>query len=211
MERRGGERSGKDWFGVAVEVGLGLSSSGTARVGEAVLASRGSARRGVDGLGMAGYKPKGDEHMVYQWKQAAQVKADAQIAGCVCEELQNTVGLTAETLVEASREKTAPLHDCFEWHDKTAAEEYRKHQARHIIGSLVIVSEEQEPVRAFLSIERQSAIYESVNTIVQQEDKREKMLRMALMELKAFERKYAALTEFTTLFDAIDKMTEVVA
>lgn len=37
------------------------------------------------------------------------------------------------------------------------------------------------------------------------------MLRMALMELKAFERKYAALTEFKTLFDAIDKMTEVVA
>jgi hypothetical protein len=35
MERRCGERSGKDWFGVAVEVGLGLSSSGTARVGEA--------------------------------------------------------------------------------------------------------------------------------------------------------------------------------
>lgn len=52
--------------------------------------------------------------MVYEWKITGICKVDANIAGAVCEELKNTVGLTRENLVNASRPEDAPLHDEFE-------------------------------------------------------------------------------------------------
>lgn len=41
--------------------------------------------------------------MVYEWKEAAQIKADAQKAGEMLENLEKTVGLTPKNLVEANR------------------------------------------------------------------------------------------------------------
>lgn len=67
--------------------------------------------------------------MVYEWKEAAQIKADAQKAGEMLENLEKTVGLTPKNLVEASRDESAPLHNEFEWNDTKAAEKYRETQA----------------------------------------------------------------------------------
>ena len=146
--------------------------------------------------------------MVYKFKTGARIKADAQIAGAELERLEADGNLTAKALVDASRPADAPLHKEFEWDDSIAAEAFREQQARHIINSIEIVREEREPVRAFFTIERTDPQYHHVETIMRQADSRQALLMTALAELKAFERKYAQLTELAAVFEAIDDLEE---
>lgn len=149
--------------------------------------------------------------MIYKWKNFS-YKTSAEVAGQVCEELDRTVGLTPENLVDASRPEDAPLHNEFEWDDMIAAEEFRRVQARGIISNLSIVIEEnkQAPVRAFFSLQsgfrENSGIYESTITIMDDSDKREKLLNTAKRELDAFMRKYQMLTELASVFAAINEI-----
>ena len=146
--------------------------------------------------------------MVYQWKNSAYIKADANVAGKMCEELERTVGLTAETMLEANRAESAPLHSEFEWDDEIAAEGYRLQQARHIINCLCIRQEDakKEPIRAFFRVDTASSSYESLDVIIRQEDKYAALLKAAGNELKAFKKKYAALKELEELFKLIDDL-----
>ncbi len=142
----------------------------------------------------------------YKWKTGSQHKIDADTAGAVCEQLEQTIGLTAQTLVDASRPADAPLHGEFEWDDAIAAESYRQDQARYIIRSLCVVSEQEEtqPVRAFFTIAQQP--YERVEAIMSVEEKRTALLDLALRELKAFESKYSQLVELAGVFEAAHRL-----
>lgn len=147
--------------------------------------------------------------MIYKWK-TYNYKTSAAVAGSVCEELDRTVGLTPENLVDASRPEDAPLHQEFEWNDELAAEEYRKTQARLLISNLSIVIEEQkqEPVRAFFSLQsgfrKNSGLYESTIMILGDDQKREKLLETAKKELEAFKKKYQLFSELADVFEAIN-------
>lgn len=148
--------------------------------------------------------------MVYEWKTASYIKADANVAGKQCEQLEKTVGLTAKNLLDANRDENAPLHNEFEWRDSIAAEKYRENQARHIIACLCVRTEttsgeQSEPVRAFLQI-TSDCEYQSLNVILQSADSHSAMLAMALKELKAFQRKYKVLAELKPLFDVMEDM-----
>lgn len=150
--------------------------------------------------------------MVYEWK-FAYLKTDANVAGRVCEDLKNSVGLTAENLVDASRPEGAPLHNEFEWDDGIAAEEWRKEQARYIIRHLTVKIDEvkAEPVRAFFSIKSEDdnkCKYEPIIEILKDKGKTNSLLDMALNEMIAFKRKYKMLRELANVFDAIDKVIE---
>ncbi len=146
--------------------------------------------------------------MVYQWNPASRIKTDANLAGKVFEELQSTVGLTAKTLLDASRSEDAPLHNEFEWDDAKAAESYREVQASYIIRSLCVMMdvEQKTPVRAVFSIS--SIGYESTQIILQNQEKRSVLLDKALNELIVFKEKYAMLKELADVFSAIDKLQE---
>ena len=145
--------------------------------------------------------------MVYQWKDASRIKADAQKAGAVFEHLESTVGLTARTLLDASRPKDAVLHREFEWNDSKAAEKYREDQARHIIRSLCVkpVEESQEPVRAYFKVSS-SQPYSSIVTIQADSEKMSSLLDIAKSELVAFQSKYNTLKELKPVFDAIKEV-----
>lgn len=148
--------------------------------------------------------------MVYEWKTNL-FKVNANVAGAVCEELQNTVGLTKESLVDASRPVDAPLHGEFEWDDKIAAEEYRKDQAGLIIRNLTVVMEEnaEEPVRAFFKTDTgHKSVFEPIQSIMADSEKRNSLLDIAIKELQSFKRKYSTLKELTLVFEAIDKLNE---
>lgn len=144
--------------------------------------------------------------MVYSFKSGSHIKADAQAAGEMCEKLAAEGRLTARDLVEENRPESAPLHNEFEWNNDVAAESWREHQARHIIGCLVIKAEKKEPVRAFFNIQRSEPTYSHIESILQSRDEAESLLRTALAELTAFERKYAMLKELTAVFEAIDEV-----
>lgn len=147
--------------------------------------------------------------MAYQWKTGSHIKANADVAGIQCKQLEQTVGLTPENLVNANRAENAPLHNEFEWNNDVAADKYRLHQARHIIACLCVKSEvsgtEAKQVRAFLKCNTNEPYY-SVDVIVKSEDKYKAMLERALNELKAFQIKFSTLKELTPVFNAIQKI-----
>lgn len=151
--------------------------------------------------------------MTYQWKSAACIKASAQEAGLMMEELERTVGLTKETLLEANRKEGTVLHNEFTWNDTEAAEAYRLEQAKHILSNITIVTGEKNetPVRAFLSIAQDTGKdrrYESLRVIVSDETKTEKLMQTAIRELTAFRKKYTMLTELKRIFAEIDELQQ---
>ncbi|MCC8068131.1 MAG: hypothetical protein LIO94_13695 [Clostridiales bacterium] len=148
--------------------------------------------------------------MQYLYKPGAQIKTPAEIAGQVCQQLEESGGLTAKRLLDASRPVDAPLHDEFEWNDSEAAEKYREHQAAHIIRCIVVRPEqvEKEPVRAFVNVTDNARSYRSLDVVLQKTNLREQMLGQALKDLRAFEQKYSTLSELADVFNAIHQFQE---
>lgn len=134
--------------------------------------------------------------MVYQWKIGSFHKTDPQVAGEVLHGMAEAGNLNAKALVDASRPEDAPLHSEFEWDDKKAAEDWRIHQGRNLINALVIMPENEtaeakEPIRAFLSVKAiDSDNYTRTTEILLTQDGKDKMIKQALRELIAFQRKY---------------------
>ena len=182
---------------------IGLEGHGTVWNGR-----HGEVRLGESRMGMARQdsKTKGGKNMVYKWNPSYHAKADAQVAGAVCEQLAAENRLTAQELVDVSEPKTAPLHDAFEWNNKIAGNEWRKEQARRMIRSLLIVREDREPVKMYFNLETKEPEYKSIKLILESEDDYRKMLSNALGELRAFQLKYAKLRELEPLFSMIETL-----
>lgn len=147
--------------------------------------------------------------MVYQWKMEKLYPVDAQLAGEELERIGNESGVTAKNVVAASKPEDAVLHPCFEWDDKTAAERWREHQARRMVGSLVTVHVEQNEnekchstnaVRAFVNV---SGDYKPLMTVLKVKEYKEEMLDNAKRDMRAFEDKYSSLKELSDVFHAI--------
>lgn len=150
--------------------------------------------------------------MVFKWKQCAYINADPNIAGQICTELEESVGLTPKNLLDVSRPEDAPLHKEFEWDDSVAAERFREEQARHIINCLMIEAEVEtaEPVmvKAYLNIDHGKKSYESTLSIMSDEEKTQKALDTALAELIAVKKKWGYLTTLKKVFEEVDKVNE---
>ena len=145
--------------------------------------------------------------MVYEWKEGTRFKVDAQVAGEMCEKLEKEGRLTAKNLLDANRPEDAPLHDEFCWDDEQAAELYREEQARKIIRCIVVKRENvKEPVRQFINVDIGERKYYSVDVLLKKESTRNIMLRSALSELSAFQRKYQGFRELASVFVAIDQL-----
>lgn len=144
----------------------------------------------------------------YVWKTGFRCKVAADIAGAEFERLEKTGGLTAERLVDESRSTDAVFHDEFEWRDDVAAEEYRKAQARCLIGHLCVLREdlakpsENTPVRAYFTVEPR--VYNSVDVVMKSTDKRTALLRQAYKDMQTFTSKYKMLTELAEVIAAMD-------
>lgn len=147
--------------------------------------------------------------MIYQWKSGARIKGNAQIAGEMCNQLESEGRLNAQTLVDVNRPEDAPLHNSFEWNDSIAGEEWRKHQARNIIHSLVVMPENKSvETRVFFKLSSVQSNYDSIHTIIQNEDKNVQLLRDAENELKAFQAKYRGIKELKSVVQMIDAYME---
>lgn len=144
--------------------------------------------------------------MVYKWKPGSIHKVDAEVAGSVCEQLEQQGNLSAKSLLEASRPEDAPLHNEFEWDNEKAAEKYREEQARGIIRNLTVVIDNSEPVRKFFNVSVKSEKqYTRIETILETADMRASLLSQALSELENFRKKYSQLEELAEIFKAMEK------
>lgn len=149
----------------------------------------------------------------YSWRYGHGVPA--QVAGETIEKIEERDGaVTAKAFLDESRPEESPTHGCFEWDDTKAAERWRLWQANQTIRDLcvTIVSEnvDEEPIKVpvFVNTERRvvtTARFMSVDSALEDEDHRRVVLQNALDELRAFEHKYAKLTELSEVFTAARK------
>lgn len=141
--------------------------------------------------------------MQAEWKIKGIYKADAQ-------KVADEIGegrITPQEVLEKARDKKSELHKCFEWNDSVAAEKYRLQQARAIIVNLVYTpkKEEEQPVRCF-QITTETNTYQPTKQFLVQKDEYQSLLKRAMEELKAFQRKYHTLTELESIFQAIESI-----
>ena len=155
----------------------------------------------------------------FSWKSGAQIPVAAEVAASTIRSLQASLGqdsVTAKELLDASRDENAPLHSCFEWDDSIAAEKYRLWQARHIISSLEIeIVKDNQPAfktRLFLNVSivapKKQGEFVGVDVVLSNKDYRDRVLDNALLELRAFQRKYAAYEELMGVCKAIDSFAD---
>ena len=151
--------------------------------------------------------------MIYQWKIPGLIPVDAQVAGEELDRIYTDRGrLDVEDVVDESRPESAPLHNCFEWDDAVAAEEYRKTQAGAILRQITVVVEKEaqrEPMvtRAFVNVQ---STYRPIQVVVRNEDMRVEMMRDAMRDMDAFKRKYETLELLGPVMTAIDNVTKLV-
>lgn len=146
----------------------------------------------------------------YEYRVRGLQKAPAQVAGEIMEQLeQSEAGLSPASLLDASRDESAPLHDEFEWRDDVAAEQYRLTQAGGIIRNVYRISvetQEQAPVRAFVSTGERQHAYVSIATALNHEQWRKNLLESAKRDMQAFSAKYRNLDELSEVLNAMQKV-----
>lgn len=144
------------------------------------------------------------------WAKGSCFKAKPEVAKQVMDELAAEGRLSPSELVEVSRPKNAPLHkDFFTLKDREAAQQWREHVARKMIGAIVVIPDSDEgakPVRAFFNIERGTCEYIPTEVIYSDDAKRSRLLDIAKRELVSFKSKYEALTELAGVMNAIDEL-----
>jgi len=121
---------------------------------------------------------------------------------------------TPRQIVDKARDKKTQLHKCFTWDNKVAAEQWRKQEARLLVGHLMIVRQEQEQntdvpeVRFFHKTSAQEG-YKPCFIVFTEENEYDAMLARALADLKAFQIKYKILSdreELLALIGAVETL-----
>ncbi len=147
--------------------------------------------------------------VAYQWRPGTRIPIDAQSAGNAIEALRVRSGgqVTPEQVVAAARTKRSVLHDAFEWDDTAAAASYREHQARHLIGALVVIetpADTPREIRAFVSvISGQGPGYTALGVAMSDAELRAQVVATALRELQQWRERYQGYVELAAVHEAL--------
>lgn len=117
-----------------------------------------------------------------EYRSGWSYKVPAQDAGDELARIQSVHGvLRAADVVNESRPDDAVLHPVFEWDNLTAAEEYRKMQARQIIRAVVVQSTPgEEPKSVYVHVDSAGG-YMPMDVVASEPD----LYSEAISELKA--------------------------
>jgi len=157
-----------------------------------------------------------------EWKDGFRdgAKVDALVAWREVNRLKEKHGgeLTADQFVAAAKAKRSPLHELLNWDDSQAAHEHRLAQARGVLRAFVIVRPAVDrpdiKTRAFTVVtrppieegEKARKVYRSIEDALADPEERAEILLRAVRELLAVRRRYQALTELDSIFQAIDRV-----
>lgn len=116
--------------------------------------------------------------------------------------------LNPKDVVQFARNSDTALHQEFEWNDKIAGDAYRILQAREVIRTRVtVLRPNTEPVRAYVSLpndRKRNGGYREINEVLANDTWREQLIESALIEMRAFQAKYKAIKELTSVFAAME-------
>lgn len=139
-------------------------------------------------------------------------KNPIEVVSKVLNELANSDGgLTPKTLLDASRDVSAPLHNEFEWNDGIAAEKYREYQARQIILNVYVQystdeQEREQQERAFVPVPGGKSAYVTLKTAMTNDEWKAHLMEEAKRDMKSFAAKYRRLTELQDLIHEMEAL-----
>ena len=144
----------------------------------------------------------------YDFRPGFAWKADPEEVGRTIEKLSEQTGgeVSPAMVVQEAKKKNSPLHNCFDWNNTKAAEKWRMHQARLLLGSIVINFEYSEPetVRAFLNIQTPGKqTYYHINSIIDDEGK----MQIIIDQLK---RKLSLISEQLKTYENLKEHSKVI-
>ena len=146
----------------------------------------------------------------YEYRTPGLFRTPAQVAGEIMEQLeQSEQGLSPATLLDASRDANAPLHDEFEWDDAKAAEGYRLNQAGALIRNIrVVITEEQaeQRERAFVNVDYGKGAYVAIASALTNEVWKKNLLEYARRDMSLFQAKYSRLEELAGVISAMQEV-----
>jgi hypothetical protein len=119
--------------------------------------------------------------------------------------------LVPRKVVDFAADRKTALHDCFEWNNHKAGDEYRLWQARELITVFVtVVGKDEQPVQAFVSLRTDRAKtdggYRSIVDVMTDKEMRQQLLADALDDAERWQAKYASLTELVPVFQALARL-----
>ena len=124
-------------------------------------------------------------------------------------------GLTPKSLLDASRDVNAPLHNEFEWNDGVAAEKYRQYQAQKIIQNVYIqystdeTERKEKQERAFVPTPDRQSVYVTLKSALTNEQWKAHLLEDAQRDIRSFVAKYRRLTELQDLIKGMEEFLKV--
>ena len=147
---------------------------------------------------------------IIKWSVSGIFKADPNKCYQEIQEIGDEV--KPEQVLDKARDANCELHKCFDWDDSSAAEKYRLHQARKVVGNLIVVTREtddeaKEPVQFRVMLKNDTAVdsgYKQTLVMVRDEDEYKKLLDQAYRELHSFKQKYSCLSELAEIIALID-------
>ena len=114
--------------------------------------------------------------------------------------------LTPALVVDEARSKTHPLHDRFEWDNKTAGEAWRRQQAHELIRSVRVTyrdATETDPasdVRAWHAVRSEDGhVYEPAEKVAEDPLIAAMVLRDMERQWKELHRRYGMFSEFVAM------------
>lgn len=127
--------------------------------------------------------------------------------------------LTPVVVLERASNPASALHPLFTWDDARAGHLRRLDEARGIIMSVrvIIAPQPERPVmnvRAFTSLAADRVSgggYRQMQVVMSRPDLRAQLLRTAIQELAALQKKYATLQELAQVFAALDEAQRTAA
>lgn len=124
--------------------------------------------------------------------------------------------ITAEIVLEEAKKKTSPLHSHFDWNDTTAARRFRLIQAAELIRKIKVeylVAENQTVrVRAFHNVTEDDdepnskGVFVGLDTALTVDSYRDQLLANCKRDMQAFKAKYAALSEVSSVINAMEEV-----
>lgn len=151
--------------------------------------------------------------MVYQWGSRSYA-VDAQLVGETVAQITEREGYCPPSrLVAVASDSDSPLHSLFTWDDVDAAERWRTHEARQVIKSLTVtVRVEDAEVRApaFVSVghrvetQANGEGYRPLSVVAADPGYRAEALGEALAQLRAIQRRYAAIDALAPVWKALE-------
>ena len=116
---------------------------------------------------------------------------------------------TPQDVLEYARDPQTELHKCFDWDNTTAAEKWRKQQARWVCNSLVVeIEQTKHSFKEYRIIQhdREDMVYRPVTYTIKDEDQYKRLVRRAMQELKAWKDRYKEIVELKNVIEEIERI-----